>query len=95
VVYLARDPKLERNVALKVPHGALFMDESDQKRFIREARAAAGLSHPNICRVYEVSEADGHDFIVMEYVEGKPLDDYIARGKVSMKQSVQVVSRPT
>lgn len=92
-VYLARDPKLDRNVALKVPQAAEFHDDTERQRFLREAKAAAGLSHPNICRVHEVSEADGRDFIVMEYVEGKPLDDYVARGKIQPKQAVQVVRK--
>lgn len=91
-VYLARDPKLDRNVAIKVPQ-VKFVDDSDRQRFLREAKAAAGLSHPNICRVFEVSEADGRDFIVMEFVEGKPLDNFVARGKIQPKQAVQVVRK--
>jgi WD40 repeat protein/tRNA A-37 threonylcarbamoyl transferase component Bud32 len=76
-VYLAEDPELERLVALKIPK---FRDEEDErfiKRFYREARAAATLSHPNICQVYDIGEGDGVPFIAMAYVEGQPLSEFV------------------
>ena len=72
--YKARDPKLQRTVAIKV-----LKDQTDDAatRILTEARAASGLSHPNICVIHEVGEADGQSFIVMEHVEGKPLSELI------------------
>jgi tRNA A-37 threonylcarbamoyl transferase component Bud32 len=72
-VYRARDPKLDRDVAIKLPvRGAIGSDE-ELARFLREAQAAANLQHPNICPVYEVGKDGDQDFIVMAYVPGKSL----------------------
>ncbi len=72
-VWKAYDPKLQRTVAIKVLH------ETDDaaSRILAEARAASALDHPHICTVYEVGEHDGQAFIVMAYVEGKPLSELI------------------
>ena len=70
VVYKAEDTKLKRPVALKVLAPHLLRDEEGRKRFLREARAAAQLDHPNFCTVYEIDEADGRTFIVMAFLEG-------------------------
>ena len=67
-VYRARDTRLDRTVAVKVLKGQF------SERFEQEARAISGLSHPHICALYDVGEQDGVRFLVMEYVEGKPLD---------------------
>ncbi|MFH1176359.1 MAG: protein kinase, partial [Acidobacteriota bacterium] len=67
-VYLASDTALDRQVALKVLRAELCRDEERCARFRREARAAAALSHPNICTIHEIGEADGQSFICMEYV---------------------------
>src|SRR5688500_9286597 len=86
VVYLARDLRLNRAVALKVltrpasPHGKI---ESD---LLREGRAASALNHPNICIVHEVEEIDGRAFIVMEYVVGTLLSRMIPAGGFPMEQ---------
>ena len=74
VVYKAEDTKLERTVALKFLAPHLLEDEEARKRFHREAKAAAGLSHPNICTVHEISEEGGQTFLVMEFIEGEGLD---------------------
>jgi serine/threonine protein kinase len=73
-VYLATDTKLDRKVAIKVlpPDVAQHRDRMD--RFIREARAASALSHPNLAHIYEIGEAGSLRFIAMEFVEGEPLD---------------------
>lgn len=76
-VYLAHDEQLLRDVALKVPKFDLASGERAEKRFYREARAAAQLSHPNLCPVFDVSEIDGIPFIAMAFIKGKPLSDYI------------------
>src|SRR6185436_8229872 len=74
-VYLAWDPRLERQVAVKVVVSELSEDRDRARRFAREARAAAAVRHPAVAHIYEIGEAaDGRPFIAMEYVEGEPLD---------------------
>ena len=75
VVYLARDDELDRPVAIKVLAGHLADDPAFRDRFVREARLAAGLSHPNIVQIYDAGEDDGTPYIVMEYVDGRSLAD--------------------
>ena len=72
-VYLARDEELDRAVAVKILHEHLAGDEAFHARFVREARLASRLSHPNVVRVYDAGEAEDRPFIVMEYVHGAPL----------------------
>jgi serine/threonine-protein kinase len=72
-VYLARDEELHRPVALKVLAEHLAGEDDFRARFLREARLAGRLSHPNVVQVYDAGEADGLPFIVMEYVAGKTL----------------------
>lgn len=69
-VYLAYDPILKRNVAVKILRGDLSNDEKFVKRFKREAISASSLAHPNIVEIYDVGEENGNYFIVMEYVDG-------------------------
>ncbi len=88
IVYKAEDTKLERTVALKFLAPHLLEDEEARKRFHREAKAAAGLSHPNICTVYEISEEGGQTFLVMEFIEGESLDPKIERGPLSLKEAL-------
>jgi len=73
VVYKARDTKLDRTVALKFLPSHLTKSEEDKQRFIREAKAAAALNHPNICTVYSVEEHEDSQFISMEYIDGVTL----------------------
>ena len=78
IVYLARDVQLDRDVAIKVLLSALARDESrteSRERFVREARTAAGLSHPHIVPIHRVGEAGGFVFFVMSYVEGETLGE--------------------
>jgi len=77
-VYRARDPKLGREVAIKVLPTESLHDETARARLLRETRLAATLNHPNICTVHEVGEADGHVYLAMELIEGRPLSDMIA-----------------
>jgi uncharacterized protein (TIGR03067 family) len=72
-VYRAKDPQLGRDVAIKVPLPSAIASPADRERFLREARASAGLHHPNICPVHEIGEENGHPFIVMGYVPGQSL----------------------
>lgn len=82
VVYKARDIKLDRDVVLKfLPHDMLE-DPRAKRRFEREARAASGLKHTNVCTVYDFDEHNGEPFIVMEFFEGETLKERIKRGPV-------------
>jgi len=73
IVYRARDEKLGRAVALKVLPPEFEADETKRGRFLREARVAAAVTHPNLATVYEIGESEGRIFIAMELVEGRPL----------------------
>nr|MDP9122670.1 serine/threonine protein kinase [Acidobacteriota bacterium] len=94
VVYKARDRKLERFVALKFlsPHRA--GGEAERRRFLREARAASALDHPNICTVYEVGEAeDGGLFIAMAWSQSEPLKAVIERGPMPLALAVELAAQ--
>ena len=78
-VYLARDTRLDRPVALKLLNPALADDEGFRERLLRESRLAAGLDHPNVIPIYEAGEADGRLFIAMRYVEGTDLKALLRR----------------
>ena len=73
VVYAAHDDRLDRPVAIKVIRTEALADQKARERFHREARAAARVSHPHICPLYEFDEADGQPFLVMELLDGEPL----------------------
>jgi tRNA A-37 threonylcarbamoyl transferase component Bud32 len=75
-VYRAYDSRLHRPVAIKVLHEEL-REGSGRAQILAEARAASALNHPNICTIYEAGEADGHPYIAMEFVDGKPLGHLI------------------
>jgi eukaryotic-like serine/threonine-protein kinase len=78
-VYLAFDPTLERWVAIKMMHREFSTQPDQLERFRREARSAAGLSHPHVVTVIDAGEDDGHPYIVLEYVEGETLKHRIRR----------------
>ena len=90
VVYKAQDLKLQRLVALKfLPSNSLGNEEA-KARFLREARAAAALQHPNICTVYEIDEVDGQTFIAMAYLEGDELTKSIEKGPLSVERLLDI-----
>jgi eukaryotic-like serine/threonine-protein kinase len=95
VVYAAEDERLERSVALKMVRPAPGIDKAND-RFWREARAAARVSHPNICQIYEVGERNGDLYLAMELLSGESLADVIARGQVpvaeALRTTVQILS---
>ena len=80
-VYRARDTRLDRDVAVKILAASLASDPARRDRFEREARIVSSLNHPNICALYDVGRADDHEFLVLEYLEGEPLDRRLARSK--------------
>jgi serine/threonine protein kinase/formylglycine-generating enzyme required for sulfatase activity/cephalosporin-C deacetylase-like acetyl esterase len=90
VVYRADDIKLKRTVALKFLPPELSVYPEAKERFIREAQAAAALSHPNICTIHEVEEADGQPYIAMEYVEGQSLHQKISKGPIDCDTAVDI-----
>jgi predicted Ser/Thr protein kinase len=90
-VYLARDQALNRDVALKVLDPGAAADGNTRKMFVKEARALAQLSHPNVVAVYDVGEVDGSPFIVMEYLAGGSLKQKIeAAGPLKPGEAVRV-----
>ncbi len=95
-VYLARDPQLRRNVALKLLAPALTQDERALRRFEQEAYAASALNHPNILTLYEFGQVDGAHYIATEHVEGETLRERINKGRLSIAEvtdiSIQVCS---
>jgi TolB-like protein len=90
LVYDAWDDRLDRSVAVKVVRPETLDASGVRERFWREARSAGGLSHPNICHVYEIGEDDGELFIAMERLEGEPLDDRMKRGRLPSPEAVQI-----
>jgi serine/threonine protein kinase/Tfp pilus assembly protein PilF len=93
VVYKAEDTKLKRAVALKFLPAHLLESDENKARFIREARAAASLSHPNICTIYEFDEFDGQAFIAMEYLEGLSLKQKVASGPLPLAEILDIASQ--
>ncbi|HEY4572578.1 MAG TPA: serine/threonine-protein kinase, partial [Thermoanaerobaculia bacterium] len=94
VVYRAIDLKLDRPVALKFLSSQRGSSEEHKRRFIREARAASALDHPNICTVYEIDQTpDGALFIAMALCEGETLRDRIARGPLPVGEAVEIAEQ--
>jgi len=89
-VYLARDPRLDRPVALKVLHPEDLGTEERRARFLREARTAAAIRHPNVATIYEVGESGGVPFIVMEYCEGETLAQRLRRRPLETAEFLSV-----
>ncbi len=85
VVYRAEDTTLGRTVALKFLSSQIVQDPKRVERFRDEARTASALNHPNICTIYEVGEQEGEMFIAMEYVEGRPLSEFLRDGGMAVE----------
>jgi eukaryotic-like serine/threonine-protein kinase len=89
-VYRARDTRLERTVAVKILPAHLAGSPDLKQRFEREARAISSLSHPHICRLYDVGSQNGTDYLVMEYLEGETLADRLMKGPLPLEQMLKV-----
>ena len=94
-VYLAEDNRLERKVALKILPSAFAQDAERMRRFVREAKAASALNHPNILTIYETGETDNTNYIASEYVEGETLSERLRREPLSLKAALDVAVQIT
>ena len=95
--WLARDPRLDGRIAIKLLPPALTTDAGRVRRFEQEARAASSLNHPNVCTIYGFEQApDGQHFIAIEYIDGQTLRARLSRGPLALRQlldvSVQIAS---
>jgi len=89
-VYLARDERLGRKVALKLLPERLTVDETQLSRFKTEARAASALNHPNILTVYEIGADANRQFIATEFIEGMTLRASLARGRMNLHEALEI-----
>src|SRR5512139_1211283 len=91
-VYLSRDIKLDRVIALKVMHAGLDQDDDFVRRFIDEAKSAAALSHPNVVAVYDQGTDGQYVYLAMEYVPGRTLRDLLTeQGRLAPRQALEVI----
>jgi predicted Ser/Thr protein kinase len=90
VVYKARDTHLDRVVAIKVLPGDRVSDPERKQRFVQEAKAASALNHPNIVTVHDIRSDSGVDFIVMEFAEGRTLDQIIPAKGLGIAQALRI-----
>ena len=91
-VWLASDPRLARNVALKLLASHIEEDAELRQRFLREARAVAALNHPNITTIHEVGEAEGRHYIAFEYIDGQTLAEIMAERRLSPTEVLEFAS---
>ena len=94
-VYRARDPRLEREVALKVLPAEMLSDESARARLVREARMASKLNHPNVCTIYEVGETEDQTFIAMEMVSGETLSEKLSSRRMNVDEVLRLGRQST
>jgi eukaryotic-like serine/threonine-protein kinase len=92
-VYLAEDTRLDRRVALKILPREVRLDEDRTRRFMREAKAASALNHPNVATIYDIGESDGVHFIAMEYVEGETLAEKIRGGPLEPAHLIEIAKQ--
>src|SRR2546423_12513563 len=89
-VYRARDTKLKREVAIKILPEEFSRDPDRIARFQREAEVLASLNHPNIAAIYDLEEAEGSRFLVLEFVEGETLAERIGRGPIPVEETLDI-----
>ncbi len=91
VVYLARQRVLKREVALKVLRSGDNASVEERERLLREAKAAAGLSHPNIVPIHEFSIHQGQPYFTMDFIDGQPLDRMLESGPINIREAVSII----
>jgi serine/threonine protein kinase/tetratricopeptide (TPR) repeat protein len=89
-VFLAQDRRLDRRVALKLLAEGLEKDETARRRFMQEARSAAALDHPYICKIYEIGEVKGKSFLAMEYIGGETLADRLKGRSLPLAETLRI-----
>jgi serine/threonine protein kinase len=89
-VFRARDTRLGRTVAIKIPPDRILSDPSTRERFLADARAAMALSHPNIAALYEVDDTAGDVFLAFEFVPGDPLDRVISGHPLNARRAIDL-----
>lgn len=92
VVYRARDPELDRIVAVKVPRSGNWAVQEDVERFLREARSVARLTHPSIIPVYEIGQSDQTPYLVTEFVQGETLSDVLSSRRPAPRDAAALVA---
>ncbi len=93
VVYLATDTRLDRQVAIKALPADLAADPDRLARFQREAKVLASLNHPNVGGIHGLEQADGHQYLVLEYIEGETLADRLAAGPIPVADSLTIAKQ--
>jgi serine/threonine protein kinase/Flp pilus assembly protein TadD len=89
-VYLAEDTKLDRKVALKILPPQFAEDKDRMNRFVREAKSASALNHPNIITIHEIGESEGIHFIALEFIDGTTLHDYVKNNPLQLKNVLEI-----
>ena len=89
-VYLAQDTRLDRKVALKILPPQFAEDRDRMSRFVREAKSASALNHPNIITIHEIGESEGTHFIATEFIDGQTLHDYAKSNPLQLKTVLQI-----
>jgi serine/threonine-protein kinase len=92
-VYLARDTRLDRAVAIKALPAHLTQDQDRLARFQREAKVLASLNHPGIGAIYGLEEADGRQYLILEFVEGETLADRLTNGPIPVSESLSIAKQ--
>ncbi len=91
-VYRARDPRLDREVAVKIPRSNRILTPEESERFLRESRHVAQLDHPGIVRIFDTGRQNGTPYIVSEFVNGLPLSNLIENRELSFRESATLIS---
>ena len=89
-VYRARDPKLDRTVALKILPSEIAANPQLRLRFEREGRAISKLSHPHICTLYDIGNHNGVEYLVIEYLEGETLAQRLRKGRLPLADALKI-----
>jgi serine/threonine-protein kinase len=92
-VYLAQDTRLDRKVALKILPQNFATDKDRMARFVREAKSASALNHPNIITIYEIGESKGTHFIATEFIDGQTLSDYAKKNPLQLKEILKIATQ--